>query len=197
MNYREKERKRAIDIRESLFKDPGNGAFFGKDREFVLSNPTFNLWEGIRVDAKQYFNRNKIPWWMGNNDSPTGHLLSSQVACINHLYYLRQRKDLATSIITEIDSGITEAVIVDDGYVEFEFIGCKQYLKEKSWTRGVNCTSVDAVMIGKNHIGKKIFFLIEWKYTENFSSENKYIPERAEVYDDLIEDSGSLLKRWM
>ena len=194
MSYRDQERKRAIYIRESLFKDSGNGVFLGKKRKFVLNDPTLNLWEGIRVDALQYFKRNAIPWWKGNNGFPTGHLLSSQVACVNHLYYLRQRKDLTTAILTGIDNEITEALIVDDGYVEFEFIGTKQYLKEKSWTRGANCTSVDAVMIGKNSIGKSKFFLIEWKYTEYYPSEDKYIDERSKVYDELITDSDSPFK---
>ena len=61
MNYRDQERRRAIDISESLFKDPGNGAFSGEEREFVLHDPSLNLWEGIRVDAQQYFKRNGIP----------------------------------------------------------------------------------------------------------------------------------------
>jgi len=191
MNYRERERKKAIDIRESLFRDPGNGTFFGKKREFVLEEPSLNLWEGIREDAQQYFKRNKIPWWQGDKDDPTGHLLSSQVACLNHLYYLRQRKDLATAVLTEVDNEITEALIVDDGYVEFEFIGCKNYLGEKSWKRGANCTSIDAVMMGKNNEGQRIFFLIEWKYTEYYSSEDKYIRPRAEVYDHHIKDCNS------
>ncbi|MBA7508710.1 hypothetical protein ES705_00642 [subsurface metagenome] len=195
MNYREKERQKAINIRGALFRDPGNGIFFGKERKFVLNKPALNLWESVREDALQYFKRNEIPWWQGNKDDPTGHLLSSQISCVNHLYYLRQRKDLATAVLTGIDNEITEALIVDDGYVEFEFIGCKQYLKEKSWTRGANCTSVDAVMIGKNRKGVKVFFLIEWKYTEYYHSENKYIPERAKVYDDLIKDSKSPFKK--
>ena len=194
MSYRERERRRVIDIRESLFKDSGNGVFSRKEREFVLNDPTLNLWEGIRVDTQQYFKRNAIPWRKGNNDSPTGHLLSSQIACVNHLYFLRQRKDLATAILTQIDNEITEATIVDDGYVEFEFIGTKQYLKEKSWTKGANCTSVDAVMIGKNSTGKRKFFLIEWKYTEYYSSDNKYIDARSKVYDALLTDCNSPFK---
>ena len=104
---------------------------------------------------------------------------------------MRQRKDLATAILRKIDSRIIEALIVDDGYVEFEFIGCKNYLGEKSWKRGANCTSIDAVMIGRIKEGKKIFFLIEWKYTEFYSSEDKYIKPRAEIYDHLIKDSSS------
>ena len=196
MNYREQERRRAIDMRESLFKGLGNGVFSGKEREFVLNDTVLNLWKGIRVDAQQYFKRNKISWWKGNKDSPpTGHLLSSQIACVNHLYYLRQRKDLATAILTAIDNEITEAIIVDDGYVEFEFIGAKQYLKEKSWQRGANCTSIDAVMIGKNRAGGKKFFLIEWKYTEFYRPVDLYISERAKVYDNLIKDDDSPFKK--
>jgi hypothetical protein len=191
MNYREQERKKAIEIRESLFKDPGNGIFFGKEWDFVLNDPALNLWEGIREDALQYFKINKIPWWLGKEDKPTGHLLSSQIACVNHLYYLRQRKDLATAVLKNIDDNITEAIIIDDGYVEFEFIGCKNYLGEKSWERGANCTSVDTVMIGKNKSGKRTFFLIEWKYTEYYHKENKYCPPRARVYDNLIENKDS------
>jgi len=42
--------------------------------------------------------------------------------------------------------------------VEFEFIGRRQYLKEKSWTRGTNCTSIDTAMIGKIKKGRENFF---------------------------------------
>ena len=37
MGYREQEKKKAISILDSLFRDSGNGVFFGKKREFVLS----------------------------------------------------------------------------------------------------------------------------------------------------------------
>ena len=121
-------------------------------------------------------------------------MLSSQVACVNHLYYLRQRNDIATAVLNQVDNEITAAVIVNDGYVEFEFIGEKQYLKEKSWTKGANCTSIDAVMIGQNSVGKKKLFLIEWKYTEYYNAKNLYIPQRAKVYDYLITDNSSPFK---
>lgn len=186
MQYREMERRRVIELRDDVFNDPGNGLFFGKAREFVLTDPALNLWEGIREDAISYFGQNNIQWWKGNGDGPTGHLLSSQVACINHLYALRQRQDLATLLLQSLDSTVVSAAIVDDGYVEFEFIGSQQYLKEKGFTRGANCTSVDAAMIGILPNGDRCLFLIEWKYTESYSEENKYIPERARVYDDLI-----------
>lgn len=119
-------------------------------------------------------------------DDPTGHLLSSQMACLNHLYYIRQRKDIATSLLKSMYPDIVEALVVDDGFVEFEYIGTKQYLKEKAFSRGANCTSVDAVMLGITSDAKRIMFLVEWKYTETYERESLYIPERAKVYDSLI-----------
>lgn len=186
MKYRETQRNKAIEIRNKIFRDPGSGIFMGKEREFVLEDPILNLWEGIRFDAVDYFRRNNIAWWKGKTEEPSGHLLSSQIACINHLYFFRQRKDGVTAILKNIDPEVNEACIVDDGFVEFEFIGEKQYLHERGFTRGANCTSVDAVMIGLLKNGKKRLYLIEWKYTEEYSSEDKYIPERATVYDPLL-----------
>lgn len=191
MKYRESQRNKAVELRNKLFRDPGNGIFMGKEREFVLEDPILNLWEGIRFDAVDYFRRNNISWWKGKTEEPSGHLLSSQIACINHLYFLRQRQDAATHILKNIDSDVDKACVVDDGFVEFEFIGEKQYLKERGFTRGANCTSVDAVMIGLLKTGEKRLYLIEWKYTEEYASEDKYIPERASVYDPLLTSSDS------
>jgi hypothetical protein len=160
----------------------------------VLSEAGVYLWEGIRADAIAYFGRNNISWWKGEGAGPTGHMLSSQVACLNHLYFLRQRRDLADAILSALDPDVTQAEVVDDGYVEFEFIGAHQYLKEKAFSRGANCTSVDAFMIGTLAGGDKRAFLIEWKYTEKYAREDKYIPERAKVYDHLITSKESPFK---
>ncbi|MBW1801314.1 MAG: hypothetical protein JRJ85_11375 [Deltaproteobacteria bacterium] len=191
MSYRENERKKAVEIREALFRDPGAGIFFKRERDFVLKDPTLNLWAGIRDDVIQYFERNHIAWWMGDNkNEPTGHLLSSQVACINHLYFLRQRKDAATAILQNISDKIEEAVKVDCGYVEFEAIGKENYLGEKSHTRGANSTSVDAIMVGRKNDRSNILVLIEWKYTEEYREENKYIPDRYNIYDRLLKETN-------
>lgn len=122
MTFRDSERSRLVELRDGIFKDPGSGPFREKPREFVLSDPILNLWEGIRQDAIEYFKDNQIQWWADEGEEPTGHLLSSLIACVNHLYFLRQRPDLATAVLRAIDPDVTEAVVVDDGYVEFEFI---------------------------------------------------------------------------
>jgi hypothetical protein len=172
---------------------PGEGDFRGIPREFVLREPAGNLWEGIRADAIDYFNRNGIRWWPGRRQ-PTGHMLSSQVACVNHLYLVRQRQDLAKAILCAIDPDIVEAEIVDDGYVEFEFIGAHKYLAERAFSRGANCTSVDAFMIGRTARAHRRAFLVEWKYIETYRRQDKYIPRRAHVYDDLITAEDSPFK---
>jgi len=191
MSFLERERVRLTKERVSLFKDPGLGLFLGKPREFVLSEAAGNLWAGIREDALDYFTRNSIPWWRSEADGPTGHMLSSQVACVNHIFLLRQRPDLAKAVLHAIDPEVVEAETVDDGFVEFEFIGASQYLAERSFMRGANCTSIDAFMIGRTEHGGRRAFLIEWKYTESYSREDKYVPERARVYDDLIKSDDS------
>lgn len=208
MGYRDREKVRVIAMRDSLFADAGGGMFSGAPREFVLADARLNLFEGARDDALAYFDRNGISWWKGSKgskgsggddggddggdtDRPTGHLLSSQVACVNHLFLLRDNQAGATALLRAIDPAVEMAEIVDDGFVEFEFIGERQHLKEPSFTRGANCTSIDAAMIGRRKDGSRHIFLIEWKYTEEYGVEDKYIEKRARVYDALItaEDS--------
>ena len=199
MSYPEVQRKKATSMRDELFRDPGDGLFSKKEREFVLQDAMLNLWAGIREDAIEYFKENSIAWWMGDeNTEPTGHLLSSQVACLNHLYFVRQRKDAATAILKNICGGIDQAVTVDNGFVEFEVIGEDNYLNERSHTRGANATSVDAVMVGEKKPGSNVLVFIEWKYTEEYREENKYKPARYEIYAPLLEepDSPILIKNF-
>jgi len=172
MNYREKERQRATALRDELFRDPGMGDFKKTPREFVLSDPGLNLWGGIRDDALAYFTSNSITWWDSGNE-PTGHLLSSQIACINHLYPLRQREDLATVVLRTIRPDILRALPLDTGFVEFEVIGKERLGGERAAVRGANCTSVDAMMLGEMDNGQRILFPIEWKYTESYSPDSK------------------------
>lgn len=60
MNFQERERARMIEERDRLFKVAGLGLFAGKPREFVFSEPTTNLWDGVRADVIAYFQRNNI-----------------------------------------------------------------------------------------------------------------------------------------
>jgi len=193
MSYIEDQRKKVVEHRDSIFRDPGEGVFYKKERDFVLKNPVLNLWAGIRDDAIEYFSRNSVVWWP-SSDIPTGHLLSSQIACVNHLFPLRQRQDLAIQVLKQVSLDFVSAVIVDVGFVEFEVIGAENYLGEKSHQRGANSTSIDAVMIGEKPDGSRTLVGIEWKYTESYTSESKYIPRRSETYDHLIHADSSPIR---
>jgi hypothetical protein len=173
MSYIENERQKwATGQFQRFFKDPGNGIFMGKPRYFVLSDTCLNLWKGIRSDVISYFKENNIVWWKGKDKLPSGHILSSQIACLNHLFYIRNRHDLATSILQKINPDIisdeTFNVEDDKSYIEFEFVGKDCDKIERGEKRGANCTSLDAAMIGKKKNGTKILVAIEWKYTESY-----------------------------
>jgi hypothetical protein len=197
MSYREEQKEKIIAKRDGMFHDAGGG-IIGKPQKFALKNSWLNLWSGIADDAVVYFLANSIPWWKANgeisdNDLPSSHLLSSQVACVNHLYFLRQRQDLAEAILKNIDERIFSAEKItspdaEAGYVAFEIIGSENYLGERSHTRAALSTSVDAVMIGKKNDGKNILVLIEWKYTECYTSTNLHKPAHDIIYKPLLVD---------
>lgn len=202
MNYRESEREKVIRIRDSFFSDPGNGLHQSKHYPFVLINAEINLWRGIRNDALKYFEDNKIIWWPGS-DKPSGHLLSSQISCVNHLFFLRNEKDAALKVLQNINPEFSEVCPdFEGGYVGFEVVSNGSYLGEadqgKEQTRGANCTSVDAMMTGILN-GKKIQVLIEWKYTELYPKSDKSAEAggatRKNRYDKLIDDKDSPIKR--
>lgn len=201
MSYKEQQRKKATGLRDEMFKDPGGGQFKSLDREFVLKDPSLNLWAGIREDAIDYFKRNNIPFWDSGNE-PTGHLLSSQIACLNHLYFVRQRGDIATSILKGIDNNVKIALKMDNGadsgYVDFEVIGSKNYLGEKLHTRGANSTSVDAVMLAELNNGTRKLYFIEWKYVESYSKTSKADgasgKTRKKIYSPLLNQPDCPIK---
>lgn len=212
MSYYEERKQKAIETRDELFNDPGGGYFHIKDKNtgkikkignlpFVLMNPLLNLWGGIRDDAITYFEKNDIEWHKDANGEPKkgpeGHLLSSNIACVNHLFYLRQRKNLVTLVLKNIDRRIVNANIIDDGYVEFEIMegkNNKNPLNEKSSERkrGSKSTSIDALMVGEKDDGKNILFLIEWKYTEPATEEYKFISKNDyhKNYLDLLQEQN-------
>lgn len=195
MNYRDKEKARSREILNDVIRAEGNGKFDGRRYEFVLDQGELNLWDGIREDALDYFMRNSIAWWRGGQENvPTGHLFSSQVACLNHLYWLRTRKDAALAFVKKLYPNIYDIEIMDDGYIEFEVVGEKNYLGERSHSRGANATAFDAAMIAKKHNGNNLLIVIEWKYTEKYNGKSLYKKERAKIYDRFFDDSSCPIK---
>jgi hypothetical protein len=210
MSFKSEQYKNAVKFKADLQDNEENGYVLtvnGKPYHHFFKKTQLNLWESIREDALEYFSVNKIHWHtntMENNPKtiPEGDMLSSQISCVNHLFHLRKNHENATAILKNIDNRIISAEIVhdgygDDGYVEFESWGTKEYnnpLNEKSpeRKRGEKSTSVDAVMVGKKDDDKNILVLIEWKFTEDYTKNYgkkgcKYIEGyHDDIYDLLL-----------
>lgn len=127
MSYKKQQYERA----ERLIKntdifngDKGSGVFRRTSYPFVLIDKNNNLYKKSKISICNYFNTNKIAWWGGKL---TNHTLSSQVACLNHLYPIRDDKNTVLSIIQNICPDIVDVFkITTDGdmseYIQFEAV---------------------------------------------------------------------------
>ncbi len=210
-NYKKKECER----QQSLIGDGGvfDGAsagyeFMSVGRPFVLTDGSHNLYAPIREEVKTYFEENRIVWWGGTG--PTGHVLSSQIACINHLFSVRNDADAVLAMLNNVRNEFTEvlpiASDVEPAYIAFEVVSDKDHLKEGSSTRGSNCTSIDALIYARHESGERWLIPIEWKYTERYGNQDKSKEDRRgetkgangrgtkrmSTYNDLITASGQL-----
>lgn len=149
-----------------------------ENKPYILKpeNSVLNLAPFIRVTVQNYFKENGITWWREQEDgyTPPGHILSSQVNCVNHLFALRNDLEALKIIVENATDLKVEKILRSpldkDGYLTFEFT-CenKRLLKERGSTRGSNCTSIDALLYVLTKDGKKVLVPIEWKYTEHYS----------------------------
>ena len=112
---------------------------------------------------------------------PTTHTLSSQIACINHLFPLRKNRAAVLALAQSIDPEFESVEILEndkglDGYISFEVVSATDHLNEKRGQdmlkRGALCTSIDAVILAKKK-GKHVLLTIEWKYVESYTNEDK------------------------
>ena len=197
------ERKRHLELIAKCFfgQDKGNGFFKGKQYPFILKHPENNLYEPIREDAIKYFKENGISWWGGTK--PTGHVLSSQIACLNHLFAIRKDPEAVLALVNGICNKFKEVLPLkcdkDNGYIAFEAVSDIDHLNEDGPTRGSNCTSVDALVLAVDNNDENWLIPIEWKYTESYddySSSDKSTGEKGQVrmnrYTDLINNSKQL-----
>lgn len=187
MVFRSKEKRHHIKlIKDKFFGNDKGYGYFGKDKKrynFVLEDGGNNLYEPIRSEALKYFKENDIEWWGDNPDYPTGHTVSSQIACLNHLMFLRQKPTEVLSLINglgriEFTKVLPVPCDADISYIAFEVISDHSYLNEPEHIRGSYCTSIDALIYAEDINNKKWIIPIEWKYTE--------------AYGDSSEDDKSL-----
>ena len=186
--YQERERTKAIKLIENseLFENcKAGGKFMGKERPFVLSNGNYNIFNPIREEVKTYFKANGISWWGGQK--PTPHTLSSQIACLNHLYPIRNDKNEVLKIAQVICDEIIDVLEIETdkflpAYIAFEAVSDNDYLNEckkgQKPIRGSNCTSIDALIYAKHKNGKNFILPIEWKYTEHYNNTDKSAEDR-------------------
>ena len=201
MNYKKTQYervKRLIEKGHTFNHDRGNGRFRNKRYEFVLEDSNNNLYNPMRDNILKYFKENNIFWWGGKL---TNHILSSQVACLNHLFPIRENKNFLLSLLKGICSDIVDILLIPtdqykSAYIQFEAVSNVDHLREEYSTRGRNCTSIDALIYGQKKDGKKILILIEWKYTELYGNEDLASGERGSKrkkrYKDLINKSQQL-----
>lgn len=160
----------------------GGGVYKGEEREFVLKDGNRNLYKNIVEDSIKYFKENNISWWGGR--SPSGHVLSSQIACLNHLFYISKDKEAVLRILNNVRDEFVDVLPIPSDkeprrYISFEVVSSKDRLNEKQSTRGSQCTSIDALIYAKHRDGKLWLIPIEWKYTESYANSDKSKEDRA------------------
>lgn len=182
-NFKDKEceRQTRLITEGDIFEGTAGGArFMGKERPFVLTEGKNNLYAPIGEYVISYFKDNRISWWRGRR--PTGHILSSQMACLNHLFALRKNPDAVLAMLNGIRNEFTEVLPItsdkDNGYIAFEVVSDSDYLNEGEPNRGSNCTSVDALALAKHKSGETWLIPIEWKYTERYNNQDKSMEDR-------------------
>ncbi len=191
---------------------PINGKPFPKP-DYLL-NSRNNLLNFMTQDVVDYFIKNEIAFWetgiteVDEHNMPTGHTLSSQISCINHLFPLRNDRKAVLSIAKTICSDIIDIFEIKTdkflpAYIAFETISETDYLNEckgQKPTRGTMCTSIDALIFAQHQNGEKILLPIEWKYTESYDDTDKSTEKsrgktRLGRYSDLINKSTQLKQK--
>ena len=164
-----------------------------------------NLYSAIRQEAMDYFKQNGIGW-LKSKVKPTGHMLSSQVSCVNHLFPL-MKIEASTALLSILNSVqdryqfnriLANPLDVNhsNGNICFEFVWKnKILLGEKFEKRGALCTSIDTVIYAETIDNKKILIPIEWKYVETY--EHKRAVQTSIDRYKLRLDSSSNIKEWI
>lgn len=193
----QRDKQQALIGSDVFRNDNGNGKFMGKNYPFVLAKGENNLFPPVN-EVERYFSDNHISWWGGY--SPTGHILSSQMACLNHLFPIMNDKDSVLAILNGVRDNFKEVLPIrcdkNPQYIAFEVVSSADHLNEEASTRGSNCTSVDALILAVDKNDKVWLIPIEWKYTEHYGTEDKSAGNKGETrkarYNQLITDSKQL-----
>jgi len=175
-----------------------DGVYRGKPRPFCLPRACAgeNLFPEIRQSIPAYFANQEIKWHDGQGGNPSNHLCGSQVCCANFLFPFADKPHALVELLRPVFPTIQRMLPMENAgqFVSFEWIGERNYLGEKiprhgKRTRGANCTSADAAVMFECQDGSRQIALIEWKYTESYSSTSLKIAksgtDRTAIYMHL------------
>jgi hypothetical protein len=168
----------------------------GPDYEFCLPSAfaSESLLPEVRAQALALFSELDIPWHPAGI-SPSNHLLSSQVQCVNAL---TQMVTDPTRIIRAFGPILDTAEVLEieaGRFLTFEYIGERDYFGEAPGgqrVRGAMCTSVDAAFLHRTTAGVVELVLVEWKYIESYTprDETSKIPTRRKRYEPALRASN-------
>jgi hypothetical protein len=171
-----------------------DSGFAKREKARLIALADVSLYPPFREGVMRYYNDYCITWW-GGSDGPTDSPISSQVAWINHLEPARLNREVAMQFALRHVPDAAEVLPIEGGFLAYEWVGTKPYLKERGWSpesRGKNITSVDALMAVKRSDGQVSLIVIEWKYTECYSSKCLAVSDkgtpRVEIYRSLLEE---------
>jgi hypothetical protein len=181
------------------------GTYKGKEYGFCLpvACSAENLWSGHRTEAIELYKMLGIPWHDGINGASSNHMCDSQASCINFLLPFATRPAALLRLIKPHVPEAVSIVPITEGRLalalSFEWIGKRNYLKERSTSptrqRGAHNTSVDAVFRCRLSDGRLLVVLVEWKYTERYSSTSYlFSPSgtyRPAIYAHLLNEPWS------
>lgn len=110
-------------------------------------------------------------------------MLSSQIACLNHLFAIRNDADSVLSVLNNICNEFIEVLPIPSDktptYIVFEIVSDEDHLNESTPNRGSNCTFIDTLFYARHKSGELWIIPIEWKYTEYYN--NQDLSEREEA----------------
>jgi hypothetical protein len=169
----------------------------GRSYDVLLPDWTENIYSPVRSATLEYFVSKKISW-----QTMRGHVLSSQICCLNFLMPFATRPDALAALLAPVFPGkvITPMPIEGEGspqtpmYLAFEWTGRGNYLGEAPkgavLQRGANSTSVDAMVL-LDVEGTREMLLIEWKYTEKYGAP---LRDQPRVRDDGTSTSSNAVR---
>lgn len=217
MGFRDREKRRLVPLKPELFSAEAQkpGTYKGKRYDFCLRDDRAreNLYAGIRDDALSYFGERSIRWHDGSKGAPSNHLCCSQSFCVNFWFAFCDGPEPLAALLRGLGYDAVQMlpfeldrIAGDDKsrYVSFEWIGARNYLRERAGgrvardeerTRGQGFTSLDFAFRFRRSDGLIQIVAGEWKYTENYTNGNdirisRNGTDRLDIYRPSLEAPG-------